>query len=148
MEVHAGLQKQRGNHDLAGNSSSREGIGMLMDLISPLFPRAFLTLLCIGSAARSVTGVASGATRAALTQHFACQKNAADISAKEGSQETAATLVGMLFGMLLARLTAGHTGAIWSAFLFLTAFHMYGEYHSWYMQNELQNLGILIKAIF
>ncbi|KAJ7548234.1 hypothetical protein O6H91_07G003500 [Diphasiastrum complanatum] len=105
-------------------------IGMLMDLISPLFPRAFLTLLCIGSAARSVTGVASGATRAALTQHFACQKNAADISAKEGSQETAATLVGMLFGMLLARLTAGHTGAIWSAFLFLTAFHMYANYRA------------------
>lgn len=27
-------------------------------------------------------GVASGATRAALTQHFALQQNAADISAK------------------------------------------------------------------
>lgn len=29
-----------------------------------------------------VAGVASGATRAALTQHFALENNAADISAK------------------------------------------------------------------
>lgn len=29
-----------------------------------------------------IAGVASGATRAALTQHFALQSNAADISAK------------------------------------------------------------------
>lgn len=29
-----------------------------------------------------LAGVASGATRAALTQHFALEKNAADISAK------------------------------------------------------------------
>ena len=31
-------------------------------------------------------GVAGGATRAALTQHFAVRGNAADVAAKEGSQ--------------------------------------------------------------
>eukprot|EP00249_Psilotum_nudum_P005466 c18901_g1_i2 orf=349-1677(+) len=103
-------------------------IGMLMDLISPLFPRAFVTLLCVGSISRSVTGVASGATRAALTQHFALQQNAADISAKEGSQETAATMVGMLLGMFLANFTAGHSQAIWFSFLVLTGFHIYANY--------------------
>ncbi|MCO5555262.1 hypothetical protein L7F22_008806 [Adiantum nelumboides] len=103
-------------------------IGMLMDLISPLFPRLFITILCLGSLARSITGVASGATRAALTQHFALQQNAADISAKEGSQETAATLMGMLVGMLLAEVTSGHVGAIWLCFLALTGFHMFANY--------------------
>ncbi|KAH7436708.1 hypothetical protein KP509_05G032200 [Ceratopteris richardii] len=103
-------------------------IGMLMDLISPLFPRLFIFILCLGSLARSVTGVASGATRAALTQHFALQENAADISAKEGSQETAATLSGMLLGMLLAKLTSGNTVAIWLCFLALTGFHMFANY--------------------
>jgi hypothetical protein len=101
--------------------------GMLMDLISPLFPRAFVTLLCLGSLARSVTGVASGATRAALTQHFALRKNAADVSAKEGSQETAATLVGMSMGIVVARLTSGNPVSLWVSFLLLTAFHMYGK---------------------
>lgn len=33
-----------------------------------------------------LAGVASGATRAALTQHFALQSNAADISAKVPAQ--------------------------------------------------------------
>ncbi|XP_024400463.1 protein root UVB sensitive 3 isoform X3 [Physcomitrium patens] len=105
-------------------------VGMLMDLVSPLFPGAFVTILCIGSMARSVTGVASGATRAALTQHFALRKNAADVSAKEGSQETAATMVGMLLGMVLARLTAENVVALWVSFLLLTAFHMYANYRA------------------
>ncbi len=41
-------------------------------------------------------GVAGGATRAALTQHFARQGNAADVAAREASQETATTLLGGL----------------------------------------------------
>ncbi|KAL2650196.1 hypothetical protein R1flu_018324 [Riccia fluitans] len=105
-------------------------MGMLMDLVSPLFPGSFLPILCIGSIARSITGVASGATRAALTQHFALRQNAADISAKEGSQETAATMVGMLFGIVVARITAGNSLAIWITFLTLTAFHMYANYRA------------------
>ncbi|KAI5425288.1 variant 2, Protein root UVB sensitive 3 [Lathyrus oleraceus] len=103
---------------------------MLMDLISPLFPSAFVFIVCLGSISRSFTGVASGATRAALTQHFALQDNAADISAKEGSQETVATMVGMALGMLVARITIGHPLAIWFSFLSLTMFHMYANYRA------------------
>ncbi|KAE8023143.1 hypothetical protein FH972_008882 [Carpinus fangiana] len=103
-------------------------LGMLMDLVSPLFPSAFVLVVCLGSLSRSFTGVASGATRAALTQHFALQSNAADISAKEGSQETVATMIGMALGMVLARFTMGHALAIWFSFLSLTLFHMYANY--------------------
>ncbi|KAL7132707.1 hypothetical protein ABFS83_12G092000 [Erythranthe nasuta] len=103
-------------------------LGMLMDLVSPVFPSAFVFIVCLGSISRSFTGVASGATRAALTQHFALQNNAADISAKEGSQETIATMVGMALGMLLAHITTGHATAIWFCFLSLTVFHMYANY--------------------
>lgn len=103
-------------------------LGMLMDLISPLFPSAFVFILCLGSLSRSFTGVASGATRAALTQHFALQDNAADISAKEGSQEMVATMAGMALGMFLAHVTRGHSLAIWFSFLSLTMFHMYANY--------------------
>ncbi|ANM57716.1 Root UVB sensitive family [Arabidopsis thaliana x Arabidopsis arenosa] len=105
-------------------------IGMLMDLLSPLFPSAFIVVVCLGSLSRSFTGVASGATRAALTQHFALQDNAADISAKEGSQETMATMMGMSLGMLLARFTSGNPMAIWLSFLSLTVFHMYANYRA------------------
>jgi hypothetical protein len=64
--------------------------GLALELASPLFPAAFLLLACLGSLARAVTGVAGGATRMALTQHFARRGNAADIAAKEGSQVAAA----------------------------------------------------------
>ncbi|XP_058070401.1 protein root UVB sensitive 3 isoform X1 [Magnolia sinica] len=103
-------------------------LGMLMDLVSPLFPSAFAFILCLGSLSRSFTGVASGATRAALTQHFSLENNAADISAKEGSQETVATMVGMMLGMVLTHVTMGNPLAIWFSFLSLTVFHMYANY--------------------
>ncbi|GAA0169836.1 hypothetical protein LIER_24226 [Lithospermum erythrorhizon] len=105
-------------------------LGMLMDLVSPLFPSAFVFIVCLGSLSRSFTGVASGATRAALTQHFALENNAADISAKEGSQETVATMIGMALGMLLARITTGQPLVIWLLFLSLTMFHMYANYRA------------------
>lgn len=60
--------------------------GLALELASPLLPGAFLLLACLGSVARAITGMAGGATRMALTQHFALQRNAADIAAKEGSQ--------------------------------------------------------------
>ncbi|MQL88476.1 hypothetical protein Taro_021039 [Colocasia esculenta] len=103
-------------------------LGMLMDLVSPLFPSALIAIVCLGSLSRSFTGVASGATRAALTQHFSLQNNAADISAKEGSQETVATMIGMALGMLLAHITRGQPLAIWFSFLSLTMFHMFANY--------------------
>ncbi|AQL08719.1 Retrovirus-related Pol polyprotein LINE-1 [Zea mays] len=102
--------------------------GMLMDLLSPLFPSSLIVIMCLGSLSRSFTGVASGATRAALTQHFALANNAADISAKEGSQETLATMLGMGLGMLLAQITRGHALSVWASFLSLTMFHMYANY--------------------
>ncbi|RLN40630.1 uncharacterized protein C2845_PM01G07380 [Panicum miliaceum] len=103
-------------------------LGMLMDLLSPLFPSSLIVIMCLGSLSRSFTGVASGATRAALTQHFALANNAADISAKEGSQETLATMTGMGLGMLLAHITRGHALSVWASFLSLTVFHMYANY--------------------
>lgn len=85
-------------------------VGMALELAAPAFggDEYFLAFACAGSVARSLCGCAAGATRAALTQHFAVRANAADIAAKEGSQETAVTLVGMVLGRGLRR-TPGTT---------------------------------------
>lgn len=58
---------------------------------------------------------------------LACQSDALYGIVQEGSQETAATLVGMMLGMIVARVTAGHALGVWTSFLLLTVFHMYGE---------------------
>jgi hypothetical protein len=57
-----------------------------LELAAPLYPRFFMLFVCAGSVSRALTGVAAGATRASMTQHFAVAGNAADIAAKEGSQ--------------------------------------------------------------
>ena len=107
--------------DLANN------VGMAMELAAPLVDdgRYFLALACAGSIARSLCGCAAGATRAALTQHFARAQNAADIAAKEASQETAVTLIGMALGLAVTTITDGKPRWQWAVFLVLTVLHMY-----------------------
>jgi len=109
--------------DLANNA------GMAMELAAPLVGNQhrgwFLALACAGSVARSLCGCAAGATRAALTSHFARhRRNAADIAAKEGSQETAVTLVGMCVGVLATTATDGRIGWQWAVFVALTVAHV------------------------
>ena len=56
--------------------------GMALELATAVFPNYFLLLVVLASCCRSITGLAAGATRASLTQHFALNNNAADIAAK------------------------------------------------------------------
>eukprot|EP00668_Euglena_longa_P041605 GGOE01054777.1.p1 GENE.GGOE01054777.1~~GGOE01054777.1.p1 ORF type:complete len:426 (+),score=118.49 GGOE01054777.1:53-1330(+) len=104
-------------------------VGLTLDLVSPLFPRYFLLLVCLGSICRSMCGVAAGATRPGLSLHFARRGNLADISAKEGIQETLVTLFGLLAGLVCAN-ALGTYGpyATWSVFLVLTAVHVVANY--------------------
>uniref|UniRef100_A0A0E0KAH3 Uncharacterized protein n=1 Tax=Oryza punctata TaxID=4537 RepID=A0A0E0KAH3_ORYPU len=96
-----------------------------------------------------LAGVASGATRAALTQHFALANNAADISAKEGSQETLATMLGMGLGMLLAHVTRGHALANYKAVQSLSLTTLNYERSSillqYFMDNGEENYFLLDK---
>eukprot|EP00026_Physarum_polycephalum_P008734 Phypoly_transcript_08834.p1 GENE.Phypoly_transcript_08834~~Phypoly_transcript_08834.p1 ORF type:complete len:422 (+),score=62.60 Phypoly_transcript_08834:50-1315(+) len=105
--------------------------GMALEMISPHFPALFLPLVCTGTIAMSITGVAGGCSRAALTQHFAIRDNLGDVSAKDGSQETAVSLAGMLLGMLVtAILSSEAAGGIltWSLFLMFTICHLFCNY--------------------
>jgi hypothetical protein len=61
-------------------------------------------------------GVSAGATKASLTAHFALDSNMADVQAKEGSQETAVTLLGLLAGGAFAHWCNNNSTTIWVAF--------------------------------
>ena len=104
-------------------------VGMALELLAPTLGArygrgAFLATACAGSLARAVCGVAAGATRAALTRHFARAHNAADVAAKEASQETAVSVFGSAAGVLVARVTAESPSSQWFVFLALTAAHV------------------------
>nr|GEY83708.1 hypothetical protein [Tanacetum cinerariifolium] len=58
---------------------------------------------CLHCLHRKLINIFHGAVRAVLTQHFALQNNAADISGKEGSQETVATMIAMASGSFPAK---------------------------------------------
>lgn len=52
--------------------------------------------------------------------------------------------MGMLLGLALARWTAGHVLLMWTVFLALTLFHMYGA--SWFLGHVLFELLSFGKA--
>lgn len=90
----------------------------LLDLLAPLFRSIFTVpkqahgglglvrvrlevVVCVSSVLRSLVGVAGGATRAALTQHQAVRNNLADVSAKDGSQETLVNFAALIASYFL-----------------------------------------------
>lgn len=99
-------------------------IGLTLDLLAPLYPQYFLFLVCLGSFCRALCGVSAGATRAALMTHFSKNGNASDLHAKEGIQETAVTLLGMLAGVLATRTLNGSVAKTWITFFLLTLLHV------------------------
>eukprot|EP00048_Salpingoeca_helianthica_P006793 m.102764 g.102764 ORF g.102764 m.102764 type:complete len:423 (+) comp14126_c0_seq1:2494-3762(+) len=103
---------------------------ILLELISGLFPDAFLFLVCTSSLLRAVVGVAGGATRHAVTHHQTRANNSADVSAKDGSQETVVNLVGMLLGMWLAPAVEASSALLWVLFVAFTILHLYCNYRA------------------
>lgn len=111
-------------------------LAMFVELLAPLFPLLFLWLACAGSLLRSLVGVAGAATRTALTMHQARAGNIADVTAKDGSQETAVNIAGLLIGAyLLSALAAIQDPAsaqlvTWLVFIALTCGHVYSNYRA------------------
>ena len=125
-------------------------VGLTLDLLAPLAGTAlqhvrgvpetvlglpagkagFLACVCLGTVFKAWCGVAAGATRVTITEHFARRGNLADVAAKEGSQETAVTLLGMACGWLLAGAVNGRPLAAWAAFLALTLVHVVANYRA------------------
>lgn len=71
--------------------------------------------------------MAGSATRASITQHQAIKGNMADVSAKDGSQETCVNLIASFVGIfLLALFSEGHYE--WYIFFLLTSIHLLANY--------------------
>lgn len=81
-----------------------------LELYSPYLGQwGKIAALGTGEALRALCGVAAGASKAALSVHFAKHDNLAELNAKEASQETAVGLVGLLVGTLVVRYVQDHS---------------------------------------
>ena len=87
----------------------------------------FLLLICLASAFKTICGVCAGITRACLTFHFAKQQNTSDVASKDGNQETAVSLTGLLLGSLVT-LIPDSFHLTWGLFFVFTALHIYSNY--------------------
>ncbi|XP_073350457.1 RUS family member 1 [Pagrus major] len=101
---------------------------MFMEILAPYFPACFTLIVCTAGIFKSIVGVAGGATRAALTVHQARRDNMADISAKDGSQETLVNLAGLLVSFLLIPLVTDNPILTLSLFFLFTILHLFANY--------------------
>lgn len=103
-------------------------IGLTLELAAPLAgPSGFLPLTCLANAFKAVCGVAAGATRVTISSHFTqgvTGAHVAEVTAKEGTQETAVTLTGNLFALFLLPYINANPLIQWTSFILLTVIHV------------------------
>ncbi|KAL4776250.1 vitamin B6 photo-protection and homoeostasis-domain-containing protein [Aspergillus nidulans var. acristatus] len=100
-------------------------LAMLLDCLSPMIPAGFnrVTVLSAAGVLRALCGVAGGSSKASLSAHFARWGNLADVNAKDSSQETVISLIGMLVGSFVVSHITSFT-ATWLTLVFLVSMHL------------------------
>ncbi|KAL9185188.1 hypothetical protein ACHAXT_002965 [Thalassiosira profunda] len=71
--------------------------------IASYLPSTYLVLTSTSTLCKVACGMAAGATKGNITDHFAISGNRADCQSKESTQETLVSLVGMCCGVWLAK---------------------------------------------
>jgi hypothetical protein len=101
---------------------------MVLDCLSPAFPKAARVLiLSFSSVLRALCGVCAGSAKASLSAHFARQGNLGELNAKDSSQETVISLLGMLAGSVVVSWVSSPL-ATWSTLIALLSIHLATNY--------------------
>ncbi|KAL2857756.1 vitamin B6 photo-protection and homoeostasis-domain-containing protein [Aspergillus pseudoustus] len=100
-------------------------LAMVLDCLSPMIPAGVsrVTVLSAAGVLRALCGVAGGSSKASLSAHFSKWGNLAEVNAKDSSQETVISLVGMLVGSLVVSHITSFT-ATWLTLLALLTLHL------------------------
>ena len=101
---------------------------MVLELLTPVLPFVSkIGVFVTASILRSLCGVAAGASKASLSAHFAKRGNLAELNAKEASQETVVSLVGVLAGTAVVHMVHDKK-AVWTWMMVLVCVHLYMNY--------------------
>ncbi|KAH9881603.1 hypothetical protein IAQ61_000330 [Plenodomus lingam] len=102
--------------------------GMVLECLSPAFPKPIrVCVLSCSSVLRSLCGVCAGSAKASLSAHFARKGNLGEVNAKDSSQETVISLLGMLAGSVVVSWISSPM-ATWSTLIGLLAIHLATNY--------------------
>jgi Vitamin B6 photo-protection and homoeostasis len=103
-------------------------IAMILDCCSPMLPKTFrVPFFCASSVFRTMCGVAGGSSKAILSSHFAKADNIGELNAKDSSQETVISLLGMWAGGFVVS-NVSSTLATWVWLLTLLVVHLSTNY--------------------
>ena len=103
-------------------------VAFVLDCLSPGLPvLGRVCTLCVSNACRAVCGVSGGSSKAILSSHFAKAGNIGELNAKDGSQETVVSLVGMWIGGLVVSKVHG-TFETWCCLIPLLALHLWANW--------------------
>ena len=96
----------------------------VLDCLSPAFPKPVrVLLLSFSSVLRALCGVAAGSAKASLSAHFARWGNLGELNAKDSSQETIISLLGMLIGSVVVQWVTSPF-ATWTTLILLLSIHL------------------------
>ncbi|KAL4944254.1 hypothetical protein BDV06DRAFT_220517 [Aspergillus oleicola] len=100
-------------------------LAMVLDCLSPGIPAGFARVSVLSGAGvlRALCGVAGGSSKASLSAHFSLWGNLAEVNAKDSSQETVISLIGMLVGSLVVSHITSFT-ATWVTLILLLSLHL------------------------
>ncbi|KAL8754263.1 MAG: hypothetical protein Q9199_004468 [Rusavskia elegans] len=97
---------------------------MLLDCLSPALSRGpRVILLSSSSMLRALCGVAAGSSKASLSAHFARWGNLGELNAKDSSQETVISLLGMLAGSVVVSYVSSPI-TTWTCLVLLLSIHL------------------------
>ncbi|XP_045134284.1 RUS family member 1-like isoform X4 [Portunus trituberculatus] len=103
-------------------------LNSMVRLVGPALPVPFLAVLCLSGVLGALVGVAGGSTRAALAVHQARCDNMADVSAKDGSQETLVNLAALFTNLTLLPFFTATLSTTWVTFLICVWLHLLANY--------------------
>ncbi|OTB01006.1 hypothetical protein M426DRAFT_64796 [Hypoxylon sp. CI-4A] len=103
---------------------------LALDILSPtLHPYLKALALCTAGVLRAICGVSGGAAKAELSAHFARDNNLAELNAKDSSQETLISLLGMLVGSVLLKVVTEKRG-VYTWVIGLISLHLWTNYQA------------------
>lgn len=105
-------------------------IATLCELMAPFFPELFLPIASTSNIAKNISWLTLAGTRAKMHQSFCNRNNLGDVSAKAGSQGTAAGLFGTALGVLYSSYVGAGTTESILAFFPLAGISIYGVWKS------------------
>ncbi|KAI1454752.1 vitamin B6 photo-protection and homoeostasis-domain-containing protein [Annulohypoxylon moriforme] len=103
---------------------------LFLDVLAPALPTYPKVLaLCAAGVLRALCGISGGAAKAELSAHFAKNGNLAELNAKDGSQETVISLLGMLVGSVFLKFVSGRN-AVLAWMVVLVTIHLWTNYRA------------------